>query len=141
MKKTLLKSWLIDYFQDDLVKDPRERSFDDYKWMFDLEVYQLADEYELGIEKKGHMLDDIWENCKKVQGDKLMDALPLGRENGSRFKDMICKEVDSGRRINRKTFYLKGGEIQGIPRLVFRVFKVLYGRNHIGYAVTDIIMV
>ncbi|GKA31080.1 retrovirus-related pol polyprotein from transposon TNT 1-94 [Tanacetum coccineum] len=44
------------------VKDPRERSFDDYKWMFDLEVDQLADEYELGIGKKGHMLDDIWEN-------------------------------------------------------------------------------
>ncbi|GKD94090.1 hypothetical protein Tco_1373927, partial [Tanacetum coccineum] len=50
-------------------KHPRERSFDDYKWMFDLEVDQLADEYELGIGKKGHMLDDICENCKKVQGD------------------------------------------------------------------------
>ncbi|GKA71130.1 hypothetical protein Tco_0777269 [Tanacetum coccineum] len=139
-----------------VVKDPRSRSFDDYKWMFDLEVYQLADEYELGIGKKEHMLDDIWENCKKVQGDntygwhdqkseeeerrqlrtnieeydppmvhvetfeikkysfdtgqnficvtkELMDALPLGRENGSRFRDMIRKEVDSGRRIHRKT--------------------------------------
>ncbi|GJT07893.1 hypothetical protein Tco_0842355 [Tanacetum coccineum] len=142
--------------KEDLVKDPRERSFDDYKWMFDLEVDQLADEYELGIRKKGLMLDDIWENCKKVQGDntywwhdqkleekerrqlginieeydppmvhvetfeikrysfdtsqnficvikELMDALPLGRENGLRFRDMICKEVDSGRRIHKKT--------------------------------------
>ncbi|GJY24710.1 putative reverse transcriptase domain-containing protein [Tanacetum coccineum] len=140
----------------DLVKDPRERSFGDYKWMFDLEVDQLADEYELGIGKKGHMLDDIWENCKKVQGDntycwhdqkseeeerrelrinieeydpqrvhvetfeikrysfdsgqnficvskELMNALSLGRENGARFRDMIRKEVDSGRRIHRKT--------------------------------------
>ncbi|GJW08677.1 putative reverse transcriptase domain-containing protein [Tanacetum coccineum] len=51
----------------DLVKDPRERSFDDYKWMFDLEVDQLADEYELGIGKKGHMLDDIWENCSRYK--------------------------------------------------------------------------
>ncbi|GKA82878.1 hypothetical protein Tco_0789626 [Tanacetum coccineum] len=50
-------------------EDPRSRSFDDYKWMFDLEIDQLADEYELGIGKKGHMLDDIWENFKKVQGD------------------------------------------------------------------------
>ncbi|GJZ15864.1 reverse transcriptase domain-containing protein [Tanacetum coccineum] len=33
----------------------------------------------------------------------LMDALPLGRENGSRFRDMIRKEVNSGRRIRRKT--------------------------------------
>ncbi|GJU75908.1 phospholipase-like protein [Tanacetum coccineum] len=69
VKKILLKTWLIDCFQEDLVKDPRERSFDDYKWMFDLEVDQLADEYELGVRKKGHVLDDIWENCKKVQGD------------------------------------------------------------------------
>ncbi|GJY96903.1 phospholipase-like protein [Tanacetum coccineum] len=69
VKKALLKTWLLDCFQEELVKDPRSRSFDDYKWMFDLEVNQLADEYELGIGKKGHMLDDIWENCKKVQGD------------------------------------------------------------------------
>ncbi|GJV64912.1 reverse transcriptase domain-containing protein [Tanacetum coccineum] len=93
-------------------------------WMFELEIDQLADEYELGIGKKGHMLDDIWENCKKVQGDntywwydqkseederremgtdiegkELMDALPLGRENKSRFIEMIRKEVDSGRKV------------------------------------------
>ncbi|GJU53268.1 phospholipase-like protein [Tanacetum coccineum] len=69
VKKALFKTCLLDCFQEELVKDPRSRSFDDYKWMFDLEVDQLADEYELGIGKKGHMLDDIWENCKKVQGD------------------------------------------------------------------------
>ncbi|GKD50027.1 reverse transcriptase domain-containing protein [Tanacetum coccineum] len=67
VKKSLLKIWLLDCFKED-VKDPRARSFDDYKWMFDLEIDQLADEYELGIGKKGHTLDDIWENCKKVQG-------------------------------------------------------------------------
>ncbi|GJY93047.1 hypothetical protein Tco_0508829 [Tanacetum coccineum] len=124
--------------------------------MFGLEIDQLADEYELGIGKKGHMLDDIWENYRKVQGDntywwndqkseeeerqklginieeydplmvhvetfevkrysfdtgqsfiyvikELMDALPMVRENGSRFRDMIRKEVDSGRRIHRQT--------------------------------------
>ncbi|GKA99783.1 hypothetical protein Tco_0827777 [Tanacetum coccineum] len=124
--------------------------------MFDLEINQLAEEYELGIGKKEHMLDDIWENCKKVQGDntywwcdqksgeeerreirvdiegydpprvhvetfkikrnsfdsgqrficvtkELMDALPLGRENGSRFREMIRKEVDSGGKVHRKT--------------------------------------
>ncbi|GJZ60350.1 phospholipase-like protein [Tanacetum coccineum] len=69
VKRALLKTWLIDCFQEELVKDPRSRSFDDYKWMFELEIDQLADEYELGIGKKGHMLDDMWENCKKVQGD------------------------------------------------------------------------
>nr|GEZ79659.1 RNA-directed DNA polymerase, eukaryota, reverse transcriptase zinc-binding domain protein [Tanacetum cinerariifolium] len=142
--------------KDDLVKDPHTRSFNDYKWIFDIEIDQLADEYELRIGKKGHMLDDIWKNCKKVQGDntywwhdprseekerqelrinieeydppmvhvesfkikkysfdsgqnfiyvtkELMDALPLGRENGSRYRDMIRKEVDNRRRIHRKT--------------------------------------
>ncbi|GJR67683.1 hypothetical protein Tco_0013748 [Tanacetum coccineum] len=66
VKKTLLKTWLLDCFKEELVKDPRLRSFDDYKWMFDLEIDQLADEYELGIGKKGHMLEDIWGNCRKV---------------------------------------------------------------------------
>ncbi|GJR41874.1 hypothetical protein Tco_1309977 [Tanacetum coccineum] len=66
VKKALLKTWLLDCFQEDLVKDPRSRSFDDYKWMFDLEVDQLANEYELGIGKKGHMLDDIWEIVRRI---------------------------------------------------------------------------
>ncbi|GJS31295.1 reverse transcriptase domain-containing protein [Tanacetum coccineum] len=106
--------------------------------------------------KKGHMLDDIWENYRKVQGDntylwhdqkseeeerrklginieeyeppmvhvetfevkrysldtgksficvtkELMDTLPMGRENRSRFKDMTSKEVNSRRRIHGQT--------------------------------------
>ncbi|GKA67893.1 RNA-directed DNA polymerase, eukaryota, reverse transcriptase zinc-binding domain protein [Tanacetum coccineum] len=52
-----------------LAKDPRARSFYDYKWVFDLKINQLTDEYELGIGKKGHMLEDILEYCEKVQGD------------------------------------------------------------------------
>ncbi|GJU61851.1 phospholipase-like protein [Tanacetum coccineum] len=158
VKKALLKLWLTDCFREELVKDPRSRSFDDYKWMFDLEIDQLPDEYELGIGKKGHMLDDIWENCKKVQGDntywwhdhgleknerqessldieyydppevhvetfevkrysfnsgysficvtkEIGDNLPLGRENVSRFREMIRKEVDTERKTQRKTGY------------------------------------
>ncbi|GJW24401.1 hypothetical protein Tco_0038212 [Tanacetum coccineum] len=61
VKKALLKLWLIDCFQDEsgIVKDPLSRSFYDYKCVFDLEIDQLADKYELGIGKKGHMLDKI----------------------------------------------------------------------------------
>nr|GEU60694.1 hypothetical protein [Tanacetum cinerariifolium] len=119
----------------------------------------IRDEYELG-----HMLEDIWENYRKVQGDntywwhdkkseegerqkhrinieeydppmvhvetfkvkrysfntgqnficvtkELMDALPFGKENGSRIRDMIRKEVDSGRRI--RVYYEEIG-IQGL---------------------------
>nr|GEX81291.1 hypothetical protein [Tanacetum cinerariifolium] len=70
VKKALLKSWVIDCFEETLDpdKDPMERNFDDYKWVFDLVIEQLADAYELGIEKKSHILDMIWENCKNIQG-------------------------------------------------------------------------
>ncbi|GJS16788.1 hypothetical protein Tco_0411260 [Tanacetum coccineum] len=68
VKKALLKLWLIDCFQDEsrIIKNPLSRSFYDYKWAFDLAINQLADEYELRIGKKGHMLDKIWEYCKDV---------------------------------------------------------------------------
>ncbi|GJV66190.1 reverse transcriptase domain-containing protein [Tanacetum coccineum] len=71
VKKALLKLWLIDCFQDELriIKDPHSQSFYDYKWAFDLEIDHLADEYKLGIRKKGHMLDKIWEYCKDVHRD------------------------------------------------------------------------
>ncbi|GKA97186.1 zinc knuckle CX2CX4HX4C containing protein [Tanacetum coccineum] len=70
VKKALLKSWVIDCFKEalDPDKDPMERSFDDYKWVFDLEIEQLADESELGIGKKGHIFYMIWENYKNIQG-------------------------------------------------------------------------
>ncbi|GJV13447.1 hypothetical protein Tco_1354988 [Tanacetum coccineum] len=66
VKKALLKLWLIDCFQDEsrIVKDPLSMSFYDYKWVFDLEIDQLADKYELEIGKKGHMLDKIWDTVK-----------------------------------------------------------------------------
>ncbi|GKA24327.1 DNA-binding pseudobarrel domain-containing protein [Tanacetum coccineum] len=61
VKKALLKSWVINCFKEELDpdKDRMERSFDDYKWVFDLEIDQLADEYKLGIGKKGHILEMI----------------------------------------------------------------------------------
>ncbi|GJU98508.1 hypothetical protein Tco_1327779 [Tanacetum coccineum] len=64
VKKNLLKTWLVDCFQNDLNSDPLSRSFDDYKYMFDLEIDLLADEYAIGIGKKGHILEDIWDDCK-----------------------------------------------------------------------------
>ncbi|GKA82278.1 hypothetical protein Tco_0789026 [Tanacetum coccineum] len=61
VKKALLKLWLIDCFQDNSAceNNPTHRSFDDYKWELNLEIDKLADEYELGIGKKGHILDHI----------------------------------------------------------------------------------
>ncbi|GJU19583.1 RNA-directed DNA polymerase, eukaryota, reverse transcriptase zinc-binding domain protein [Tanacetum coccineum] len=59
----------IDYEESDdlvIVNNLTHRSFDDYKWEFNLEIDKLADEYELGIGKKGHILDNIWEYCNQV---------------------------------------------------------------------------
>nr|GEU97881.1 hypothetical protein [Tanacetum cinerariifolium] len=68
VKKALLESWVIDCFEEalDPNKDPRGMSYDDYRWVFDLEIEQLAEEYELGIGKKGHMVEMIWENSKNI---------------------------------------------------------------------------
>ncbi|GJQ97704.1 putative ribonuclease H-like domain-containing protein [Tanacetum coccineum] len=70
-------------------KDPRSRRFDDYKWVFDLEIDQLANEYELGIGKEGHMLDDIWEYCEKVQGDNTNWWHDHGFEDDERQKSSL----------------------------------------------------
>ncbi|GKC24573.1 zinc knuckle CX2CX4HX4C containing protein [Tanacetum coccineum] len=132
-----------------IVNNPTHRSFDDYKWEFNLEIDKLADEYELGIGKKGHILDNIWEYCNQVHNNNygwhnhkfkneereemgiededyhppevqvetfevkkysfegghsfvcvskdLDNVLPLGRKNGSKFKEMIRKEVENNK--------------------------------------------
>ncbi|GJQ89989.1 hypothetical protein Tco_0001128 [Tanacetum coccineum] len=116
----------------------------------------LADEYELRIGKKGHILDHIWEYCNQVHNknyewhnyefeneeceeigieDKdyhplevrvetfeakkysfkggqsficvtkdLDNTLPLGRKNGSKWKEMIRREI-----ANNKTIQKLGG--------------------------------
>ncbi|GJS77695.1 reverse transcriptase domain-containing protein [Tanacetum coccineum] len=71
------------------------------------ELYGMDEE---GVLRKWYCYDD--NDRKGIKGAglsffdfllDLMDALPLGRENGLRFRDMIRKEVDSGRKIRRKT--------------------------------------
>ncbi|GJT25937.1 phospholipase-like protein [Tanacetum coccineum] len=47
--------------QENLNPRPKDYPFKD--WL----LTKLADEYELGIGKKGHMLDDIWENCSRYK--------------------------------------------------------------------------
>nr|GEX18561.1 hypothetical protein [Tanacetum cinerariifolium] len=135
----------------DLVKDRRERSFDDYKWMFDLEVDQLADEYELGIGKKGHMLDDIYENYKKVQGDNTYwwhnykseeeerRELGINIEESRQWKEDLQKDVERLESNLKTWFSLQGSEIRGLLDSFLCGSKVLSWCNHIGYAVTDII--
>nr|GEU79359.1 RNA-directed DNA polymerase, eukaryota, reverse transcriptase zinc-binding domain protein [Tanacetum cinerariifolium] len=127
---------------------PRERNFEDYKWIFDLEIDQLADEHKLGIGKKGHMLDDIWENCRKVQGDNTYWWHDQKSEEEERRKLRInIEEIDGclangkRKRVKIQGFSLRRNEIQGLLDSFSCSGKVLYRRNHKGYVVTDIITV
>ncbi|GKA12546.1 hypothetical protein Tco_0692092 [Tanacetum coccineum] len=129
--------------QDSSHNGPYSRWFDEYKKVFDNEIKQLGNKYDLEIGKKGYALDDVcekfhgtvypwhdegfeeeerWESgiekkdyeppfvyietfkIKRYSFDggrsffcitkQLDDALPLGRENESRFMGMIRKEMD-----------------------------------------------
>nr|GEX19880.1 hypothetical protein [Tanacetum cinerariifolium] len=47
--------------------------------------------------------NDVHNDYNQEQGQsQLTDALPMGGENGSRFRDMIRKEVDGGRSVHQK---------------------------------------
>ncbi|GJS46717.1 reverse transcriptase domain-containing protein [Tanacetum coccineum] len=56
--------------------NPTHRSFDDYKREFNLEIDKLADEYELGIGKNGHILDTYENNCSISINRGLIQAIP-----------------------------------------------------------------
>ncbi|GKA78785.1 reverse transcriptase domain-containing protein [Tanacetum coccineum] len=106
VKKALLKLWLIDCFKGEVgpAKDPRARIFDDYKWVLDLEIDKLTDEYELRIGKKGYMLEDIWEYCEKVQGDNTNWWHDHGFEEDERQESGLDKEEYDLPKVHVETF-------------------------------------
>ncbi|GKD06958.1 putative reverse transcriptase domain-containing protein [Tanacetum coccineum] len=111
VKKALLKTWLLDCFQEENMKVQGDNTY----WWHDQKPEE-EERQQLGINIEEYdppMVHVETFEIKRYSFDtgqnficvtkELMDALPLGRENGSRFRDMIRKEVDSGRRIHRKT--------------------------------------
>ncbi|GKD40650.1 hypothetical protein Tco_1260857 [Tanacetum coccineum] len=75
VKSVVLKEWILDSFDVEsysagIRNDPYSRRLDEYKAMFDNEIEQLANEYELRIGKKGYILDDIWENVNMSMGEQ-----------------------------------------------------------------------
>ncbi|GJS34000.1 hypothetical protein Tco_0532382 [Tanacetum coccineum] len=152
----ILKSLNVESDFVGIRNDPYSRGLEEYKAVFDNEIEQLANEYELKIGKKGYILDDIREKCEHVHGGTiywwhddgfkeeerwesgldekyydppqvcvetfevkqysfevgksfvcvtklLKDVLPLGRANGSRFKGMIRKEIDTEGSVQKDT--------------------------------------
>ncbi|GJY64064.1 hypothetical protein Tco_0465524 [Tanacetum coccineum] len=89
---SVLNEWVLDSFDVEIdygktCDDPYSRRFDEYKKVFDKEIIQLANEYDLRIGKKG-------DSKKKSDERVLDDALLLGRANGPRLMGMIKKEMD-----------------------------------------------
>ncbi|GJT58960.1 phospholipase-like protein [Tanacetum coccineum] len=73
VRNPVLNKWVLDSFDVEIDygktrDDPYSRMFDEYKKVFDKEIEQLANEYDLRIGKKGYALDDVWERCKKLHG-------------------------------------------------------------------------
>ncbi|GJU01236.1 retrovirus-related pol polyprotein from transposon TNT 1-94 [Tanacetum coccineum] len=143
------REWTLIKVRNTNISEPVKRS----TWEFNLEIDKLDDEYELGIGKKGHILDNIWEYYNQVYNknyewhdyefeneeseeigieDKdyhppevqvetfevkkysfergqsficvtkdLDNILPLGRKNRSKFKEMIRKEVENNKTIQK----------------------------------------
>ncbi|GKE55387.1 hypothetical protein Tco_1494572 [Tanacetum coccineum] len=73
---SMLNEWILDSFdmEADFARthnDPYSRSLHEYKAVFDNEIEQLANKYELRIRKKEYVLDNIWEKCEQVYGGTL----------------------------------------------------------------------
>ncbi|GJY21734.1 hypothetical protein Tco_0394300 [Tanacetum coccineum] len=99
VKSAELNEWILDSLNVEsefvgIRNDPYSRGLEEYKAVFDNDIEQLANKYELKIGKKGYILDDIREKW---------DVLPLGRANGSRFKGMIRKEIDTEGSVQKDT--------------------------------------
>ncbi|GKC29813.1 putative reverse transcriptase domain-containing protein [Tanacetum coccineum] len=156
VKKTLLKSWLIDCFRDDVIKDLRVRSFDDYKWMkvqgdntYWWHDQKLEEEkrQKLGInieEYEPPMVHIETFEVKRYSFDtgqsfiyvtkELMDALSMGRENGSRFRDMIhqlsilAKDKGFGQEIHKNE---ESKAVYGVTPL--RDYAVTYSNEEMSH--------
>ncbi|GJU03512.1 hypothetical protein Tco_1113850 [Tanacetum coccineum] len=122
---TPVSAMVIKRFLEKANRECLDNGFYEYKRMFDNEVEQLSNEYTLRIRKRGFKEEELWQSrdektdyeppfvdVKTVEVNKYSfkggksficitkqdeDALPLGRVNGARFKEMIKKELkDNG---------------------------------------------
>ncbi|GJY75076.1 hypothetical protein Tco_0479507 [Tanacetum coccineum] len=136
IRNEVLNEWVINSFdvEIDYGKTHDSRRFDEYKEVFDKEIKQLANEYDLRIGKKGGIeKTDYKPPFVKIETfevkrysfkrgksfvcitKQLDEALPLGRANGSRFMGIIRKEMNMDGTTKGETFSQQGNGIQGLP--------------------------
>nr|GEX55420.1 hypothetical protein [Tanacetum cinerariifolium]GEX55422.1 hypothetical protein [Tanacetum cinerariifolium]GEX55426.1 hypothetical protein [Tanacetum cinerariifolium] len=107
--------------------------------MFDQEINQLADEYELGIGKKEHMLDDIWENYRKVQRDNTYWWHDQKSEEEERRKIRINIEEYDPPMVHVETFKvlsMKKWNSRSLRLVFMRVNLTKYALSHASRRVT-----
>nr|GEV06563.1 RNA-directed DNA polymerase, eukaryota, reverse transcriptase zinc-binding domain protein [Tanacetum cinerariifolium] len=66
--------------------DPYSRSLEEYTTVFDNEIEQLENKYELRIRNKGYILDDLWEKCERFHGGTSNPWHDKGHEEEERWK-------------------------------------------------------
>ncbi|GKF54371.1 hypothetical protein Tco_0161281, partial [Tanacetum coccineum] len=130
--KFISNEWILDSYdvEEEYAREIGDlyfRRFNKYNRVFKNKIEHLLNEYSLRIEKKGYVLDDVWENVNKttrksmsmarrgIRGgrnvanwgreDRLQSplSLPLGRVNGAHFKAMIRKELEGNKYVHEIT--------------------------------------
>ncbi|GJW08004.1 hypothetical protein Tco_1570427, partial [Tanacetum coccineum] len=169
VQNEVLNEWVIDSFDIEFdygktCDNPYSRRFDEYREVFDNEIKQLENEYNLRIGKKGYALDDVQEKCEKYHGGTVypwhdegfeeeekwesgiektdyeppfvdIETFEIKRANGSRFMGMIRKEMNEEGGSHSKEM-----EFEVTSTRIHVVKMFLLGRNYFSYAVTDIAM-
>ncbi|GJT76567.1 hypothetical protein Tco_1043292 [Tanacetum coccineum] len=98
------KDWLLTKESTSLWHDQKSKEEERRKLEINIEEYEPPMVHIETFEVKRYSFDTGQSFICVTK--ELMDALPIGTKNGSRFRDMIRKEVDSGRRIYRQTFLI-----------------------------------
>ncbi|GKC39407.1 RNA-directed DNA polymerase, eukaryota, reverse transcriptase zinc-binding domain protein [Tanacetum coccineum] len=110
--KAVLNEWILDSFDVEanfvgICNNPYSRGLEEYKVMFDNEIEQLANEYELRIEKKGYILHDIWEKCERVHGGTLYSWYDDIFEEEKRCKSGLDEKYYDPLQVCIETFEVK----------------------------------
>ncbi|GJZ15564.1 retrotransposon protein, putative, ty1-copia subclass [Tanacetum coccineum] len=69
-REFIFNEWILDSYDVEEeyareIGDPYSRRFDEYNRTFNNEIEHLSNKYILRIEKKGYVLDDVWEKCQQ----------------------------------------------------------------------------
>ncbi|GJS87605.1 RNA-directed DNA polymerase, eukaryota, reverse transcriptase zinc-binding domain protein [Tanacetum coccineum] len=83
------------------------RNLEEYKLVFDNEIAQLANEYELRIGKKGYILDDILEKCKQVHEETTYPWHDEGFEEEDRWESGLYEKYYNPPQVCVETFEVK----------------------------------